>query len=184
MACSIYLYLVCRCKERLEKERHKRVENASGGPVVVIDHYKVGRELNQDWTLIRQSQEDQVSSSEDSNNMWETNEVTIPISTILIVFFCYIVLGSIFFSWWENWNYMDGSYFCFVSLVTIGFGDLVPGQTLGSGDEGNVQRVDGQLIFCSIYILFGMALMSMCFHLTQHRFFITAKKLGKALHLV
>jgi len=50
--------------------------------------------------------------------------------------------------------------------------------------EESLDHVDGQLILCSIYILFGMALMAMCFHLTQERFFTTAKKLGKTLHLI
>lgn len=128
-------------------------------------------------------------------------------------------MGSILFSWWEGWEYFEGSYFCFVSLVTIGFGDMVPGQrriasapvqntaaailnhhsilskssipsggdatAAGSnGREENLDHVDGQLILCSIYILFGMALMAMCFHLTQERFFTTAKKLGRTLHLI
>lgn len=163
------------------------------------------------------------------SNEFEANEVTIPISTCLSVFFCYILLGSILFSWWEGWEYFEGSYFCFVSLVTIGFSDMVPGQgrtsksssavahvlvgdaetatiddhhhgvvdgggsggggerTSAAGSNGreeSLDHVDGQLILCSIYILFGMALMAMCFHLTQERFFTTAKKLGRALHLI
>ena len=101
---------------------------------------------------------------EEDNEYW-TNEVTIPISTCLALFSCYIMMGSVVFSWWENWNYLDGSYFCFVSLVTIGFGDLVPGSTEES--RRDYRTVGGQLIFCSIYILVGMGIMAMLFHLTQ-----------------
>jgi len=31
------------------------------------------------------------------------------------------------FTLWEEWDYLAGCYFCFVTLSTIGFGDLVPG---------------------------------------------------------
>ena len=45
-------------------------------------------------------------------------------------YFRYILLGASLFKAWENWDYLDGSYFCFISLSSIGFGDLVPGATV------------------------------------------------------
>lgn len=45
----------------------------------------------------------------------------------LCFFSRYILLGASLFEAWEKWNYLDGSYFCFISLSSIGFGDLVPG---------------------------------------------------------
>lgn len=46
--------------------------------------------------------------------------------------FSYIVWGALLFGRWEDWNYLDGSYFCFISLSSIGFGDLVPGERVVS----------------------------------------------------
>lgn len=46
--------------------------------------------------------------------------VTIPVSSCLIVLALYILVGTILFSTWEGWNYLDGAYFCFISLMTIG----------------------------------------------------------------
>jgi len=35
------------------------------------------------------------------------------------------------FGLWEpEWDVLVGSYFCFVTLSTIGFGDVVPGTSL------------------------------------------------------
>lgn len=46
---------------------------------------------------------------------------------VFIYLYSYILSGAILFGRWEDWNYLDGSYFCFISLSSIGFGDLVPG---------------------------------------------------------
>ena len=43
------------------------------------------------------------------------------------LFVRYILLGTSLFNAWESWSIWDGSYFCFISLSSIGFGDLVPG---------------------------------------------------------
>lgn len=55
--------------------------------------------------------------------------VTIPITTCLLVLLSYIAFGAILFAHWEDWSYLDGAYFCFTSLMTIGFGDFVPGNS-------------------------------------------------------
>jgi hypothetical protein len=127
--------------------------------------------------------EPEVDSAEETElePVGAAEQVTIPISTCLAVFFVYISVGSLLFSWWEGWDYLDGSYFCFITLVTIGFGDLVPGD---SHEDRQLRAVDSELVLCSLYILLGMALMAMCFHLTQERFFQTARRLGKTLHLI
>jgi len=150
----------------LEKARESRLELGSGG--------EDGADCEAE---IRGEEE----AEGEKDNESRANEVTIPISTCLAVFFVYISVGSILFSWWEGWDYLDGSYFCFVTLVTIGFGDLVPGD---SHEDRQMGHVDSELVLCSLYILLGMALMAMCFHLTQERFFQTARKLGKTLHLI
>ena len=51
--------------------------------------------------------------------------ITIPVTTCLLILITYIIFGAVLFAAWEGWNYMDGAYFCFTSLMTIGFGDFV-----------------------------------------------------------
>jgi hypothetical protein len=74
----------------------------------------------------------------------------------------YICFGAVLFSEWEDWNFLDSSYFCFISLSTIGFGDIVPGKRVISSQE-----IQLSFIFCSVYLMLGMALIAMCFNLMQ-----------------
>lgn len=88
-----------------------------------------------------------------------------------MVLVIYICAGAIIFASWENWSYLDSAYFCFVTLSTIGFGDLVPGKSLqiSSSTDGDTVNREGQLqlIACCIYLLFGLAVIAMCFSLMQ-----------------
>lgn len=57
-------------------------------------------------------------------------KVTVPISLSLSIMTIYIVFGSILFNLWSerDRDYLKWSYFCFITLSTIGFGDIVPGE--------------------------------------------------------
>ena len=53
---------------------------------------------------------------------------------------------------WENWSLSSSCYFTFITLSTIGYGDLVPGNALGeTGDIGNMIK----MIVAVLYILVG-----------------------------
>ncbi|KAH3882907.1 hypothetical protein DPMN_006853 [Dreissena polymorpha] len=67
------------------------------------------------------------------------------------------------FSLWENWDYLEGSYFCFITLSTIGFGDYVPG-SISRTDSADSRN---KLIMCCVYLLFGLSVIAMCFNLMQ-----------------
>lgn len=90
--------------------------------------------------------------------------MTYKLSLIPVLTFCcrYICFGAVLFSEWEGWNFLDSSYFCFISLSTIGFGDIVPGERVIKSQE-----IELSFIFCSMYLMFGMALIAMCFNLMQ-----------------
>ncbi|XP_026684902.1 outward-rectifier potassium channel TOK1-like, partial [Diaphorina citri] len=52
----------------------------------------------------------------------------------------YICIGAGVFAAWEEWSFLDGAYFCFVTLSTIGFGDLVPGKSFQRTDTQASQK--------------------------------------------
>ena len=44
----------------------------------------------------------------------------------LLILSAVLALGAYFFSSCQDLSFFDGFYFCFISLTTIGFGDIVP----------------------------------------------------------
>ncbi|XP_050430530.1 potassium channel subfamily K member 18-like [Adelges cooleyi] len=88
----------------------------------------------------------------------------VPVALVLLVLVGYICVGAAVFAAWEGWTFIDGAYFCFVTLSTIGFGDLVPGKSFQGTDTQNGQL---QLVACCGYLLFGLVLIAMSFSLVQ-----------------
>jgi hypothetical protein len=37
-----------------------------------------------------------------------------------------LIVGMLFYHFFEGWSYLDSLYFCVVSLGTVGYGDLTP----------------------------------------------------------
>lgn len=97
---------------------------------------------------------DSLSASESRTSMHGLSLLA-PILLCLCMMIIYIVLGAFALVRLEEWPFIDAVYFCFMSLSTIGFGDMVPGLRKESTTT---------TWFCSIYIMSGMALTAMCFN--------------------
>lgn len=104
---------------------------------------------------------------------------TVPVWLTAIILIVYITGSAFVFHSIEKWSLADSWYFCFLSLVTIGFGGLTPGR---------MENIS--MIATSAYILIGMALISMCFNLIQADLIIFFRNLyiwsnrENALHLL
>ena len=119
--------------------------------------------------------EDDASISENRND----DVVRVPVIVSLFVFAAYIFLGAFLFSLWEkDWDYLVGSYFCFITLSTIGFGDVVPGSSGDSWASAKKQAL------CSLYLLFGMAMTVMCIKLMQQEVRLKFTNLGRKIGLI
>ncbi|XP_060531001.1 potassium channel subfamily K member 18 isoform X2 [Cylas formicarius] len=72
--------------------------------------------------------------------------------------FVYLAAGAgIFVLWEEEWTFFDGFYFCFITMTTIGFGDLVP-------------KKPKYMLLCTLYILVGLALTSTIIELVRRQY--------------
>ena len=75
---------------------------------------------------------------------------------ILIVFFYVFFCASLFMLWEDKWTYFTAFYFFFVSLSTIGLGDVLPGNP-------------HFMVASSVLFILGLALVSMVINVLQQR---------------
>ncbi|CAL1673521.1 unnamed protein product [Lasius platythorax] len=82
------------------------------------------------------------------------DEFNLPISVAIVILLAYIFIGATLYYMWEEWGFFESFYFVFISMSTIGFGDYVPKHPI--------------YMMCSIvYLVFGLALTSMCINVVQ-----------------
>uniref|UniRef100_A0A6M2D8Z2 Putative twik family of potassium channels protein 18 n=2 Tax=Rhipicephalus microplus TaxID=6941 RepID=A0A6M2D8Z2_RHIMP len=67
-----------------------------------------------------------------------------------------MTVGACIFTIWEEWSFFEAFYFVFISMSTIGFGDYVPDHPMF-------------MMATFIYLLFGLALTSMCINVVQEK---------------
>lgn len=82
------------------------------------------------------------------------DEFNLPISLAFIILLAYIFCGAAVYSIWEEWSFFESCYFVFISMSTIGFGDYVPKHPI-------------YMMTSIIYLVFGLALTSMCINVVQ-----------------
>ncbi|XP_052749989.1 uncharacterized protein LOC113510470 isoform X1 [Galleria mellonella] len=105
----------------------------------------------------------------------------VPIWLCVFLVASYIVAGTFLFKRWEGWAYLDAAYFCFITLTTIGFGDFVPAQ--GQSVEDPAAAVHS-IALCSLYLLFGIALLAMSFNLVQEEVRANVASLATKLGII
>ncbi|KAH8303675.1 hypothetical protein KR018_011133 [Drosophila ironensis] len=101
----------------------------------------------------------------------------VPIWLCVFLVVSYILGGAALFAYWEDWSFLDSAYFCFITLTTIGFGDFVPAK--GVKDES-----EQSIAYCSLYLLFGIALLAMSFNLVQEEFIANVKEVARRLGIL
>lgn len=142
-----------RMKKKRQQEELKAQQLALQEPYYVRSG-SLHNNLHSPDKQFQMSDIDSLSISESRTSMHGLSLLA-PILLCFSMMVIYIVLGAIALCRLEGWPFLDGIYFCFMSLSTIGFGDLVPGLKKESTTT---------TWFCSVYIMSGMALTAMCFN--------------------
>ncbi|GMT13211.1 hypothetical protein PFISCL1PPCAC_4508, partial [Pristionchus fissidentatus] len=76
----------------------------------------------------------------------------VPVLLVFAILLLYIAFGGVLFAILEGWTYMDAFYYSFISLTTIGFGDIVP-------------ENHDYIVLMLIYLGVGLAVTTMCIDL-------------------
>lgn len=82
------------------------------------------------------------------------DEFNLPITLAFFLLVSYILCGAAVYSLWEDWSFFESCFFVFISMSTIGFGDYVPKHPM-------------RMMASIIYLIFGLALTSMCINVVQ-----------------
>lgn len=119
-----------------------------------------------------------IDDDSDDEDEFDESKITVPLTITMIVIAGYIFGGAVLFGLWEGWDWLQSAYFCFITLSTIGFGDVVPGTDFEN------QQAQAKLILGAVYLLFGMAILSMCFSLMQDEIVAKCRWVGRKLGIL
>lgn len=119
--------------------------------------------------------EDEDDDDQDEDEDEAERRRQVPISLVLLILMCYICVGTVIFALWENWSLVDGAYFCFVTLSTIGYGDFVPARSFNGPEL--------QLYACCAYLLLGLVLVAMSFSILETQLMWKCKRIAVRLKL-
>ncbi|KAK6737495.1 hypothetical protein RB195_019911 [Necator americanus] len=105
--------------------------------------------------LSKEHQDAESQSSSSRSLEWEDlvmDKTEVPVFMVFTILLLYIAFGGILFSFLEGWTYMDAFYYSFISLTTIGFGDIVP-------------ENHDYIVLMLAYLGIGLAVTTMCIDL-------------------
>ncbi|XP_047453946.1 potassium channel subfamily K member 5b [Mugil cephalus] len=88
----------------------------------------------------------------------------------------HLVIPPFVFMFIEEWSYLEGIYFSFITLTTVGFGDYV------AGVNPNIEYPRLYRVFAEIWIYMGLAWLSLFFSWNVHMVVEAHKVLKKRRH--
>lgn len=173
-----------------------------GIPLYILYFLNIGRVLARTfrcvYTWVHECSSDPDDEEEDGDRIEYVNgealvvvrkkKIIVPSTACLWVMSLYILIGTVMFSFLDNWDYLNSWYFCVTSLCKIGFGDFVPGtasnvtiswpfhfdkaSAVTTHRRGVVKPASNQqnhtkLVINFVYMLLGMGLVAMCYNLMR-----------------
>lgn len=176
-----------------------------GIPLYILYFMNIGKVLAKSFRLLytwihqcSSSTADATSNSDDDFQYTENGrmqpigkkKIIVPSTACLWVMSFYILIGTLMFAHWENWDYLDAVYFCVTSLCKIGMGDFVPGTTsnqtisvLGLKIQDSSSENQTKLVINFVYMLLGMGLVAMCYNLMREDVRVKIKEMKEDMSL-
>ncbi|KAG8010146.1 Potassium channel subfamily K member 5 [Nibea albiflora] len=90
--------------------------------------------------------------------------------------FVHLVIPPVLFMYVEGWTYLEGLYYSFITLTTVGFGDYV------AGVNPNIEYPRLYRVFAELWIYMGLAWLSLFFSWNVHMVVEAHKVLKKRRH--
>ncbi|XP_072946000.1 potassium channel subfamily K member 9-like isoform X2 [Epargyreus clarus] len=130
-----------------------------GIPLGLIMFQSIGERVNRLSSVI-------ITSIKRAMNCKQTNASEVDLICVVTALSSLTIAGgAAAFSKFEGWSYFDSVYYCFITLTTIGFGDMVALQK-----DNALNRKPSYVMFALIFILFGLAIVAACLNLLVLRF--------------
>uniref|UniRef100_A0A915LB74 Potassium channel domain-containing protein n=1 Tax=Romanomermis culicivorax TaxID=13658 RepID=A0A915LB74_ROMCU len=82
----------------------------------------------------------------------DIQEETVPATVLMVILVGYTALGGWLLQHLETWTFFEAFYFSFITMTTIGFGDLIPSK-------------DAHMFIILLYIIMGLIITTMCIDL-------------------
>ncbi|CAJ0579278.1 unnamed protein product, partial [Mesorhabditis spiculigera] len=105
-----------------------------------------------DKQLQEQNEKEEKEEEEQEQGKPAENE-PIPLFLVLVVLVFWVLLCCAMFCAWENWTLFESIYFFFISMTTIGFGDITPSHKVA--------------VINFLFILMGLSVVSMAINIIQ-----------------
>jgi len=110
-----------------------------------------------------------------------TDEISIPIIICILLIILFLAFGSALFHVWEEWDIVSAGYFCFITLSTVGFGDMVPVKSFLGYTESLYGKF--QMVVCVTYCMMGLAMLATAMSLIQEGLMLKAERMKKKMGL-
>lgn len=181
-----------------------------GIPLYILYFMNIGKVLAKTfrwfYTWIKECSTDPIDIDDiEDGSVHTKKKIIVPSTACLWVMSFYILIGTLLFSHWEKWEYLDSVYFCVTSLCKIGIGDFVPGTsfantTTTSANNSSISTTKSdvtaenivaditiqnqtKLVINFVYMLLGMGLVAMCYNLMREDVRIKLKEMKEDMML-
>uniref|UniRef100_A0A1I8IPD0 Ion_trans_2 domain-containing protein n=2 Tax=Macrostomum lignano TaxID=282301 RepID=A0A1I8IPD0_9PLAT len=130
-----------------------------GIPLCIVMFQSIGERLNALITFLLRSLKHLFRCKNGEVSQMNLIVVSMNICTLVLA------AGAALFSHYEKWSYLDSVYYCFITLTTVGFGDMVAMQK-----SDPIKTDPDYVLFSLLFIMAGLTVVSSAMNLLVLRF--------------